>query len=1103
MSEFQAWSSCNLTGHPNERILWIVGAPGVGKSTLAAYFVEFIQALDKEAILAYFFIRQGASGLKKPGDIARTLAYQCSEVDMNVRTSLETLRSGGFDVDDSLGLHLLATKLLVEPLAQSSKRVYIILDGLEEVDNATDTVDQRRTSMDILIERLCELKSTRLLFLCRPQSVISRLKTQSIFRSIGFSDNKEDIEAYVRKQLKENETLQTRFEKEGIDPISFFVSNSNGIFLWVVLLLEQLSKASRNVFQKYVHDVTEAPNDMTQLYARIIDCLDSEQRKWLREILFWVIGSKRQLMIDELQTAVEWGLQDELANFREFVERQCGSIFLIAELQGMTGTVQIIHETFRSFLGNTETCPIDLQITIHAAHGHLTSTSLEFLAKDEINEQTPIYGYISTNWNYHLIHVKQGGYDGKILLGLYRFFHSMGLKLWLYHELTKSWNLADPLANETEIEDKVLRDVRDWLLRYSHIAGNESLPSDELRLAISWRDLVETVPYKLGEHIGKVSALIWLYEELGTEGIRKAAFELAMRHYWRRGGRTEFNNRDDLEHLISTRFAALLSWAGDSGQKDIMDQNLDIAEWTLRRWDSALYDRLLITGKSEQELWLDIDSQADVKSGKPVALSSPPSSPTSCKKFAAMQIQFGNVQNAIETMKRAVEYDTMDHMAWRQLADAYRAANEYDDAIFAYRKAIDINPREMTTYCHLAEVYHVIGNHIDAIATLEMAVQENPDADSWAGLGRSYRAALCEEKAVECFQRSIEINPSFAPAWKSLVDIYNIQGEFHRTVEAYEKESVANPTCSWVWSGLGDAYCAQKNMIAAIDAYKAALERNSWDCWAWTCLGDACRVSGRHDEAIEAFWTSVEKNPGDSWPWKGLAETYRANDDNARAITIYLRGIRSMPIDYSLHISVARLFGEVKLYGKARDCLQAALSRCPAGRHLLVAFAYLPTSHLFSNYPVISIDDSLVQSLLWHSLARYMQETGDENGALEIYEEVIREYSSLIESRSDNRLLWIYSSYLASRGFDPFEKKTHLPIEILWVILGEAYKAKGDYQQAILSFRNALNLLPSNKWLWQCLSHMYNLCNDIENEMEARKMAATVDTCYSKTFHCF
>jgi len=793
-----------------------------------------------------------------------------------------------------------------------------------------------------------------------------------------------------------------------------------------------------------------------------------------------------------------------LANFREFVELQCGSIFLITQIEGMAETVQVVHETFRSFLMNTKSCPLDLQITIDTAHGRIASTCLDFLATDKIDYQLPIYEYISTNWNYHLIHVKQGGYDQKILLNMYRFFHSEGFKQWVYHGLTENWNVADPLANETEIEDKALRDVRDWLIRYYNQGSEDTAPTDEFHLIISWRDSVVNEPSKLGEYVGRASTLIWVYEDLGTKGIAKAAFELAMRHYWRRDGRIDFNNRDDLEALIKTEFAALLTWAGNTKPKILLKQNLDIAKSTLQQWDEGLSYKSEITERTAEDLWKEIEhDDAKPSTLLPISFDSPPSSPVSCRKLAAAQISNGQLRDAVETMKRAVEYDTRDHMVWWELGNAHRAINEYRDAIVAYQKAISIRPREMSLYHHLAEVYHVIGNHAKSIETLERAVENNSDADGWAALGRSYGTALYEEKAVACFQRSIEINPAFAPGWKSLVDIYNIQGEFNRTVEAYEKESVANPMCSWVWSGLGDAYCAEGKLDAAIDAYKAALKRNSWDCWAWTCLGDAYRVNQRFDEAIQAFWVSIEKNPHDSWPWKGLAESYKAKGEIARAIAVYLKGIENMPIHYSLHISVARIFKEISHYYRAKESFQAALERCPAGKRLLVAFVNLPTSHLFSNYPVISINDNITSSLLWSSLGQTRRDLGDEAGALEIYDTVIQEYNSLINRGADNGLLWVYSSYLASRGFDPFEKRCNLPVEILWVLLGEAYKAKGDYTQALRSYHGALQLLPDNKWLWKSLGDLYNVCNDHGNEMEARKMAAQLDGHYSKTFYCY
>ena len=214
MEEFQKWCASDILSDNRERILWIVGAPGVGKSTLAAYLVEFTRSIDKDAILAYFFVRRESSGLTKPSDILRTLAYQCSIRDTKVRGALETLKANGFTIDEGLGMHLLFTKLLIEPLSETTKPIYILLDGLEEADKTLDNVDGRRQGIEILIEQLCNLGSTRLLILCRPQSILSKVKQRSTFRSIGFNDNKDDIGAYVRRKLTEHQALQSRFAKE-------------------------------------------------------------------------------------------------------------------------------------------------------------------------------------------------------------------------------------------------------------------------------------------------------------------------------------------------------------------------------------------------------------------------------------------------------------------------------------------------------------------------------------------------------------------------------------------------------------------------------------------------------------------------------------------------------------------------------------------------------------------------------------------------------------------------------------------------------------------------------------------------------------------------
>jgi hypothetical protein len=73
MPEFQTWRLSNLKTS-KDRVLWIRGTLGVGKSIMAAYFIDLLKVHYPKAIIAYFFCRSKQAGLMEARDIIRTLA---------------------------------------------------------------------------------------------------------------------------------------------------------------------------------------------------------------------------------------------------------------------------------------------------------------------------------------------------------------------------------------------------------------------------------------------------------------------------------------------------------------------------------------------------------------------------------------------------------------------------------------------------------------------------------------------------------------------------------------------------------------------------------------------------------------------------------------------------------------------------------------------------------------------------------------------------------------------------------------------------------------------------------------------------------------------
>jgi tetratricopeptide (TPR) repeat protein len=125
----------------------------------------------------------------------------------------------------------------------------------------------------------------------------------------------------------------------------------------------------------------------------------------------------------------------------------------------------------------------------------------------------------------------------------------------------------------------------------------------------------------------------------------------------------------------------------------------------------------------------------------------------------------------------------------------------------------------------------------------------------------------------------------------------------------------------------------------------------------------------------------------------------------------------------------------------------------------------------FLDSPVV-IDSRLVKSCLWYGLNAAHRGNGSLEVGTQICEEAIQTYKVAIEAKS-NQLLWRYSGTDNRRGFfDPFASKKPLPKHILWYLLGEAYRSKGDTEKALHAFHHALAMDKDNLWLQAFLNKL-------------------------------
>jgi tetratricopeptide (TPR) repeat protein len=108
----------------------------------------------------------------------------------------------------------------------------------------------------------------------------------------------------------------------------------------------------------------------------------------------------------------------------------------------------------------------------------------------------------------------------------------------------------------------------------------------------------------------------------------------------------------------------------------------------------------------------------------------------------------GRVNEPLALMKRAEEIDPLSPVIAVCVADAFRLAQQCDNAIEHLRKGLDINPGHFLLHLRLGHIYSLQGMHEEAVAEVQEAVAlSGRSMETLAGLAQVYAAAGLREEA--------------------------------------------------------------------------------------------------------------------------------------------------------------------------------------------------------------------------------------------------------------------------------------------------------------------------------------------------------------------
>jgi len=184
----------------------------------------------------------------------------------------------------------------------------------------------------------------------------------------------------------------------------------------------------------------------------------------------------------------------------------------------------------------------------------------------------------------------------------------------------------------------------------------------------------------------------------------------------------------------------------------------------------------------------------------------------------------GEYELAAAEFRRAVEIDSTNDDAVRELASAYEKLGKPGEAEAAYQQAIAMRPQVWMGYNRLGIFYNNQGRYKEAVSQFEEVIRLAPDSyRGYSNLGATYLALGQYSEAIPKFQKSAEIWPT-AFSYSNLATAYFYQKRYADAALTYEQAVKLKEGGYGVWGNLAEAYYwAPGKREKAVETYRKTI----------------------------------------------------------------------------------------------------------------------------------------------------------------------------------------------------------------------------------------------------------------------------------------
>jgi hypothetical protein len=364
LGDIKKWS-CDVSDD-SQRLLWLTGIPGAGKSAITASFARDLN--DAGCLWAQFFINRNDARTLKPASIFPSIALQlanhCHSIADHLHGTLITKRSLVDDISDEQAQKLFVEAIAVASSLSPSQPIIIVLDALDESDAA-----QLRLTAKVVVKAAMGLPHNVKLFVSsRAEDAISAAFATKHIKHIDLdtsaSSSIRDVTQFLKNGVQAIvEDYDLDHHWPGNSRLQTLFSQASGLFIWAQTAIEfirgQIDFLGEECLDNVINQLTAAGmNNINQLYNGILRAAHTGQMEntWVmgtfRRITGAILLMQEPLCISALGKLLDLHNQESAApvDLKRFVRRLRTVLVVGPEVTIDANTVPRLHKSFFEFI---------------------------------------------------------------------------------------------------------------------------------------------------------------------------------------------------------------------------------------------------------------------------------------------------------------------------------------------------------------------------------------------------------------------------------------------------------------------------------------------------------------------------------------------------------------------------------------------------------------------------------------------------------------------------------------------------------------------------------------------------------------------------------